>query len=183
MSNKNLVIGLGILAVAVASTWYFYNKQNDTSGSNKSGSGGSGGGNDGGATKTTTDSAGSDGNGAATSTKTNSYNFITQVNGKDNYVTGVTSSGSAFGIPFVTVSTSSGQSSTIAAAPDTYYPTVGIGFNSKGDGYSSAAPLKSVASSPVPTPVTATTKTDIPAPKSSAVIDTRATDLFTKKLF
>lgn len=67
-------------------------------------------------------------------------NSITQVSGT-NYVTNVAPSTAFNSVPVVTVSTNTGQSSTVVANPNTYYPTLGIGFNSKGQGYSSFKPL------------------------------------------
>lgn len=58
-----------------------------------------------------------------------------------NYVTSVKNSGSAYGNQLVTVTTSKGQSSTIIQSPNLFYPKLGIGFDSKNQGYSSFKPL------------------------------------------
>lgn len=44
----------------------------------------------------------------------------------------------AYGLPVVKVTSSTGKSSNVIAAPNTYLPKLGIGFNSAGQGYSSA---------------------------------------------
>lgn len=60
-----------------------------------------------------------------------------QISGS-NPITSIYPTGSAFNMPVVTVRDSSGRSSSIIAAKDTYYPTLAVGFDSKGAGYSSA---------------------------------------------
>lgn len=69
------------------------------------------------------------------------YNTISTVD-TSNYVTKVTPAGSAYGVNLITVSTSKGQASTVAQKPNTYYPGLGIGFDSKNQGYSSLTPIK-----------------------------------------
>ena len=57
-----------------------------------------------------------------------------------NYVTSVTPS-TAFNQNIVRVSTSTGQITTVPQTPSTYYPSLGIGFDSKNNGYSSFTAL------------------------------------------
>ena len=78
--------------------------------------------------------------------KTSIYQAYTTTKGGSSnydYVTRVTPAGTAFGkVPLQTVTLASGKSTTIAAAPNTYYKDLGIGFSSKGQGYSSYTALK-----------------------------------------
>jgi hypothetical protein len=70
-----------------------------------------------------------------------SPNVVTTTSNK-NYVTKVTPKGSIFtGTPIVQVTTSTGQTSDIVQKPNTFYSNIGIGFDSKGQGYSSINPL------------------------------------------
>ena len=55
----------------------------------------------------------------------------------DNPVQKIETTGKAYGFDTVTIKTPKG-SSTILAAPNKYYPTLGVGFNAAGQGYSSA---------------------------------------------
>ncbi len=69
----------------------------------------------------------------------NSTPIMTSAN---NYISSVSSGGIVYGTPVVNIKTSTGQTQTIAQTPNTFYPNLGIGFNSKGQGYSSIAPIK-----------------------------------------
>lgn len=69
-----------------------------------------------------------------TANKSSHDNFKVSSN---DYVTSVKQVGSNFGIPVISVKTSSGKGGTINAIPNTFNETYGIGFNAKGQGYSS----------------------------------------------
>lgn len=59
-----------------------------------------------------------------------------------NYITSITPQGTAYGVNIISAQTNKGQQSTVAQIPNTYYSNLGIGFDSKGNGYSSMTPLK-----------------------------------------
>lgn len=99
-------------------------------------------------------------------------NAIKQTTTSD-YVVNVTNTGSAYGIPTVQVRTRSGRSSSVIAAPNTYYPNLGIGFNSSGQGYSAAAPL--------PTPNTSSSSNSSTNSVVKAVQNMFSTNPFTGK--
>jgi len=65
-------------------------------------------------------------------------NLITQPVTALNPVSKIDITGTAYGMPTHTIKNSSGQSSTIIVAPNTYYKDLGVGFNAAGQGYSSA---------------------------------------------
>lgn len=189
MANSKMLIGLGIIAAGIVAAIYFFNSQNKTGSGD---TGGSAGGSDGMTYTFNTASNIDDGNsGIPNNSSSGSFRSISQVNGVNNYVASVKDAGSAYGVPLVTVTTSSGESSTIAAAKDTYYPTVGIGFNSVGQGYSSNVPLKSIptANTTAPAPVTASNnlKSSANVPSASTVYagnqKSSALDTFTKKAY
>lgn len=59
--------------------------------------------------------------------------------GKTNTVSKITLGvDTAFGLPTQNITSTAGNKSTIIAAPNTYYKDMGVGFDSKGSGYSSA---------------------------------------------
>jgi hypothetical protein len=71
-------------------------------------------------------------------TNPNPYNTIQAVTSND-YVKSVTPTNStAYGKEVVKVTSATGKSSNIVVTPNTYYANAGIGFNSQGQGYSSA---------------------------------------------
>jgi len=55
-----------------------------------------------------------------------------------SYVSKVETTGSAYGMKTSKVTLSTGKTQTIINAPNKYYSNLGIGFDSKGNGYSSA---------------------------------------------
>lgn len=64
---------------------------------------------------------------------------VGETDAKTNIITTITPNiDTAYGKKTVTVKSSSGKSSTVIAAPNTYYSNLGVGFDSKGQGYSSA---------------------------------------------
>jgi len=103
------------------------------------------------------------------------YGNIKQVTFNDS-IQSITDAGEAYGTPLVTARTSSGKSSTIAAAKNTYYPTLNIGFDQYGQGYSAAGPVSYPNKLPV---------TTVPgkANKITSTKSSTATDIFTKKAY
>jgi len=102
------------------------------------------------------------------------YNNVNQVSFND-YVTKVETTGTAYNMPVVTATTSSGKKSSVIAAPKTYYSNLGIGFDQYGQGYSAAMPVSYPNKAVLPV---ITTKTATPTTTTKT---TTATSIFTKK--